>query len=136
MLYLLDTNLCIAAMRNDAIVLQRLSALSPADCMISTITTYELYTGIEKCADPAKELRKVKQLLDTVGELPFDNQAAREAARIRALLERQGRMIGAYDVLLAGHALSAALTLVSANTAEFSRVPGLSLENWQSPSAP
>jgi tRNA(fMet)-specific endonuclease VapC len=104
--------------------------------MISTITTYELYTGIEKCADPAKELRKVKRLLDTVGELPFDNQAAREAARIRALLESQGRMIGAYDVLLAGHALSAALTLVSANTAEFSRVPGLGLENWQSPPAP
>jgi tRNA(fMet)-specific endonuclease VapC len=136
MLYLLDTNLCIAAMRNDAIVLQRLSALSPDDCMISTITTYELYTGIEKCTDPSKELGKVKLLLDTVGELPFDGPAAREAGRIRALLESQGRMKGAYDVLLAGHALSAALTLVSANTAEFSRVPGLGLENWQAPPAP
>ena len=79
---------------------------------------------------------KVKLLLDSVGELAFDGQAAREAGRIRALLESQGRMIGAYDVLLAGHALSVALTLVSANTAEFGRVPGLSLENWELPQAP
>ncbi|MEX2141453.1 MAG: type II toxin-antitoxin system VapC family toxin [Pirellulales bacterium] len=135
MRYLLDTNTCIAAMRQDAPVLQRLGVLTPADCVISTITTYELYTGVKKCADPAKELGKVKLLLDTVGELVFDGQAAREAGRVRALLESLGTMIGAYDVLLAGHALSTALTLVSANTAEFSRVPGLSLENWQLPRA-
>jgi len=136
MRYLLDTNTCIAAMRHDALVLQRMAAVAPTECAISTITTYELYTGIEKCAAPAKELPKVNLLLATVNELGFDEQAAREAARIRALLESQGCMIGAYDVLLAGHARSARLTLVSANTGEFSRVPALSLENWQVPPGP
>src|SRR5271166_2987492 len=99
MRYLLDTNTCIAAMRHDALVLQRMAAVAPTECAISTITTYELYTGIEKCAAPAKELAKVNLLLATVSELGFDEQAAREAARIRALLESQGCMIGAYDVL-------------------------------------
>ena len=136
MRYLLDTNTCIAAMRHDALVLQRMAAVAPTECAISTITTYELYAGIEKCAAPAKELAKVNLLLATVSELGFDEQAAREATRIRALLESQGCMIGAYDVLLAGHARSARLTLVSANTGEFSRVPALSLENWQVPPGP
>jgi hypothetical protein len=54
MRYLLDTNTCIAAMRHHALVLQRLAAVAPADCAVSSITTYELYTGIEKCADPRK----------------------------------------------------------------------------------
>ena len=128
--YLLDTNTCIAAMRHHTLVLQRMAAVPPADCAISSITSYELFTGVEKCADPAKELAKVDLLLATVGELVFDGEAAREAGRIRALLESQGCMIGAYDVLLAGHARSASLTLVTANTAEFSRVPGLKLEDW------
>jgi tRNA(fMet)-specific endonuclease VapC len=133
MRYLLDTNTCIAAMRNVALVVQRMAAVSPGDCAISTITSYELYTGIEKCAHPAKELSKVNLLLATVHQLVFDAQAGREAGRIRALLESQGRMIGPYDILLAGHALSTSLTLVTANTGEFNRVPALSLENWLIP---
>ncbi len=136
MRYLLDTNTCIAAMRHNALVLQQMAAVAPTECAISTITAYELYTGIEKCAAPATELAKVNLLLAAVSELGFDEQAARESARIRALLESQGCMIGPYDVLLAGHARSARLTLVSANTAEFSRVPALSLENWQLPMGP
>ena len=131
MRYLLDTNTCIAAMRHNALVVQRMAALAPGDCAISTITSYELVTGIEKCANPAKELSKVKLLLATVHELVFDAQAARVAGRLRALLEAQGCMIGPYDILLAGQALSAGLTLVTANTGEFSRVPAMSLENWQ-----
>ncbi len=133
MRYLLDTNTCIAAMRHDALVLQRMAALAPMECAISTITAYELYTGIEKCAAPAKELAKVDLLLATVSELVFDGRAAREAARIRALLESLGCMIGPYDVLLAGHARCAGLTLATANTQEFSRVPALDIENWQAP---
>jgi tRNA(fMet)-specific endonuclease VapC len=71
--------------------------------------------------------------LTTVSELVFDGQAAREAGRIRAYLESRGCMIGPYDVLLAGHALSAGLTLITANIGEFNRVPALSVENWQTP---
>lgn len=133
MRYLLDTNTCIAAMRHHASVLRRLAGVAPADCCISTITTYELWTGIEKCADPAREQSKVELLLSTIGELAFDARAAIEAGRIRALLESEGRMIGPYDVLLAGHARSAGLTLVSANTGEFGRVPALSVDDWQAP---
>jgi tRNA(fMet)-specific endonuclease VapC len=136
MRYLLDTNTCIAAMRKDALVISRMAGLSPSDCAISTITSYELYTGIAKCADPGKELAKVNLLLATVHELVFDAPAAREAGRLRALLESQGCMIGPYDILLAGQALAAQLTLVTANTGEFNRVPALSLENWQIPAGP
>jgi len=136
MRYLLDTNTCIAAMRNDAFVLKRMAALSPGDCAISTITSYELATGIEKCANPAKEEAKVNLLFATIGEVAFDATAARESGRIRASLESQGCMIGPYDVLLAGQALVLGLILVNGNTSEFSRVPNLPLENWQLPSIP
>jgi tRNA(fMet)-specific endonuclease VapC len=131
MRFLLDTNTCIAAMRNDPLVLARMAVVTPTDCAISTITTYELYTGIEKCSSPAKELARVRLLITTVKELSFDGPAATEAARIRALLEARGWMIGPYDVLLAGQALSSGLTLVSANIREFRRVPTLSVESWQ-----
>lgn len=131
MLYLLDTNTCIAAMRNDASVVSRLSSLSPGDCAISTITSYELATGVAKCAQPANEAAKVKLLLTTIAQVAFDANAALEAGRIRGLLESQGRMIGPYDILLAGHALSLGLILVTGNTGEFSRVPALQTENWQ-----
>lgn len=136
MLYLLDTNTCIAAMRNDALVVKRLASISPGDCAISTITSYELATGVEKCANPVKEAAKVKLLLTTVGQVAFDTNAALEAGRIRGLLESQGCMIGPYDVLIAGHALSLGLVLVTGNTNEFSRVPALRIENWQQPSTP
>lgn len=131
MRFLLDTNTCIAAMKHHPLVMARLAALAPGDCAISTISTYELHTGVEKCANPAKELAKVALFLATIPELDFDVKAAREAARLRALLEAKGQMIGPYDVLLAGQALVAGLVLVTANTGEFSRVPALSLENWQ-----
>ena len=129
--YLLDTNTCIAAMRNQATVVQRMAALPPGDCVISTVTSYELLTGVEKCAKPANERAKVELLLKTIVELPFDSAAAKEAGRIRAILEAKGQPIGPYDVLLAGQALALSITLVTANTKEFSRVPGLVTENWQ-----
>jgi tRNA(fMet)-specific endonuclease VapC len=116
-------------MRSHPKVVQRMAAVPPGDCAISAITGYELYTGVEKCSNPAKERAKVDLLLKTVQHLPFDFGAAEEAACIRALLESQGQPIGPYDVLLAGQALSASLILVTDNTKEFSRVPGLTLEN-------
>jgi len=131
MRYLLDTNTCVDVMRNHPNVVNRMSAIAPGDSVVSTITSYELYTGIAKCASPAKEQAKVDLLLRTVIELPFDQTAAREAGRIRGLLESQGQMIGPYDVLLAAHALAVGLILVTANTNEFQRVPGLTVENWQ-----
>ena len=129
MRYLLDTNTCISVMRNEPMVVARMSAASPGDCAISTITSYELYTGVEKCSDPSREAEKVGILLKTVHTLPFDAAAAHEAARNRVRLESQGSPIDPYDLLLAGHAIAAGLILVTANTAEFNRVVGLAVEN-------
>lgn len=131
MRYLLDTNTCIDVMRDHAPVVKRFSEQSPDDCALSAITSYELYTGVAKCNSPAKEKAKVDILLRTVHELAFDADAARESAAIRADLEAKGQAIGPYDTLLAGHARSVGLVLVTANTAEFGRVPGLALENWR-----
>jgi tRNA(fMet)-specific endonuclease VapC len=131
MRYLLDTNTCIAAMRNHPKVMQRMSAASPGDCAISTITTYELFTGVEKSANPVKESAKVQLLIQTLQEVEFDASAAKEAARVRALLESQGQPIGPYDTLLAAQALAMSVVLVSANVKEFSRVSGLTTENWE-----
>lgn len=98
-------------MRHQPTVVQRMSAVLPGDCAISTVTSYELHTGVEKCASPNKERAKVDLLLQTVHQLPFDDSAARQSARIRAFLESQGQPIGPYDILLAGHALALSLIL-------------------------
>jgi tRNA(fMet)-specific endonuclease VapC len=117
-------------MRRHPRVLQHLSATSPADCVISTISQYELLVGVAKCAHPAKEQAKVDLLVQTVKVLPFDIAAAEQAAHVRAYLDAQGTPIGPYDMLLAGHALSLSLILVTNNVQEFQRVPGLIVENW------
>jgi tRNA(fMet)-specific endonuclease VapC len=90
---------------------------------------------VRKCADAVAEQHKVERLLGTVHELPFDAAAAAKAALVRATLEGTGSPIGPYDTLLAGHAISLGFVLVTHNTAEFSRVAGLVLEDWQA-SAP
>jgi tRNA(fMet)-specific endonuclease VapC len=129
--HLLDTNTCIHAMRGTASVITAMAAHDPADLAVSSITSYELHAGVEKCADPARERNKVEQLLNTVQQVEFDLSDARAAARIRADLESRGEMIGPYDVLIAGQAVSLGLILVTDNTNEFARVSGLTLENWQ-----
>jgi tRNA(fMet)-specific endonuclease VapC len=131
MRYLLDTNTCIAAMRNHVTVVTRLATISPRDCAVSSITSFELLTGVEKCSHPAQERAKVETLLRTLTELGFDSPAAQASARIRAALETQGIPIGPYDLLLAGQAVVAGLVMVTNNVQEFSRVPGLQIENWQ-----
>ena len=118
-------------MRNHPNVVKRMSAVSPDDCAISTVTSYELHPGVAKCASAETEQAKVDLLLKTVIELPFDPVAAREAGKIRGLLESRGEVIGPYDILLAAQALATGLTLVTANLDEFQRVPGLTIENWQ-----
>ncbi len=131
MQYLLDTDTCIGLLRNKTQIVQQLSMKKPTDCAISTITAYELYTGVEKCADPARERPKVELLLKTIRQMPFDAASGKEAARVRAALESEGQPIGPYDTLLAGQAIATGLTLATSNTHEFSRVEGLSIEDWR-----
>ena len=94
MAFLLDTNTCIQFMRGHEKVVARMSAIHPHDCAISTITAYELFTGVEKCQQPDRELQKVRLLMNTIVEVEFNENAARESAKIRAMLEAQGQMIG------------------------------------------
>lgn len=131
MKYLLDTNTCIALMRRNARVRGRLELLAPGDCAVSSITALELYHGLERCAQPERERAKMDELFATVEVLPFGAGEARHAARTRHTLEQAGIPIGPFDVLIAGHALSAGLVLVTNNTREFSRVSGLAIEDWQ-----
>jgi tRNA(fMet)-specific endonuclease VapC len=128
--YLLDTNTCIAVMRRVPLVVTNMAATAPLDCAVSTVTAYELFTGVAKCSQPLTEGPKVAKFLQTVGKLAFGMAAAKKAAEIRAQLEATGQTIGPYDLLLAGHASSLGLTLVTANTREFSRVVGLTLTDW------
>jgi tRNA(fMet)-specific endonuclease VapC len=130
MTYLLDTDTCIGVLRHRPGMVQRLSRMAPTDCAISMVTVYELFCGIAKAQDPAKERQKVDRFISAVIELPLDRASAEAAARIRAELERQGNLIGPYDLLIAGQALAGGLTLVTNNVGEFRRVSGLNLQSW------
>ena len=130
MTYLLDTDTCIAVLRQKPAALARLQSLSPDDCGISAITAYELFAGAEKARDAKAERAKLDQFFAVVDVLDFDEAASAEAAAIRATLEKAGTSIGPYDLLIAGHALVLGVTLATGNTGEFQRVPGLRLENW------
>lgn len=127
---LLDTNTCIALMKGNEKAVQKLRTLRPSECAISTVTTYELFTGVFKCQNPERERQKVLRLIGGMRMLPFDDAAAMKAAEVRAHLESIGKVCGPYGMLLAGHALSRQLCVATNNVREFSRVPGLSVEDW------
>lgn len=131
MRYLLDTNICIYSLnRRPPEVLERLAQVGPTAVAISVITLLELRHGAEKSQDPAKSHGKLDLFLRAMPVLEFDESAAEAAARIRAALDRRGTPIGDLDSLIAGHALSRDLVLVTNNLREFERVPGLTIENW------
>ena len=130
MTHLLDTDTCIGVLRQQPSMVQQLSQLAPTDCAVSMVTVYELFCGVEKAQDLAKERQKVERFISAVRELPLDRAAAESAARTRADLERKGQRIGPYDLLIAGQALASGLTLVTNNVQEFQRISGLKLESW------
>ena len=127
----LDTHACIAAMRGHPRVLQQLLSVAPNDCGISTVTLYELFSGVESCRQPDVERQKVATFARPLRLLPFDLDAAHHTARIRRHLEQRGKLIGPYDLMLAGQAISLGVTLVTRNTREFSRVPGRPVDDGQ-----
>jgi len=132
MTYLVNTNLCIAAMRGNPKVVQALYDRSPEDCAVSMVSVFELYAGAFRCNDPEREGLKVASFLEPFHLLPFDLDAAMKTAEIRHPLEKAGMRIGPYDLQLSGQALSLDLILVTHNTREFKRVNGLRLEDWES----
>ena len=131
MIYLLDTNVCIAAMKGNPLVQGRWRSHVPSDCGVSTVSLYELHSGIVRCRHPALEQAKVDRLVQPMSLIPFDEEAAKRTAEIRWHLEQTGQMIGPYDLMLAGQALALGMVLVTHHTKEFQRVPRLMLEDWQ-----
>ncbi|HXR08591.1 MAG TPA: type II toxin-antitoxin system VapC family toxin [Candidatus Acidoferrum sp.] len=130
MTYLLDTDTCIGVLRQRPGMLQRLSQVAPTDCAVSMVSVYELFCGLAKAQDPASERQKVERFISAVIELPLDRASAEATAKVRGELERQGNLIGPYDLLIAGQALAGGLTLVTNNLREFQRVSGLNLQSW------
>ncbi|OHB32369.1 MAG: plasmid maintenance protein [Phenylobacterium sp. RIFCSPHIGHO2_01_FULL_70_10] len=128
--YLLDTNLCIRVLRDRPQAVRERFNLEAEGLCISTIVLTELLHGAAKSDRPEHNRREVERFAARLSVLPFDEAAADHAADIRAVLERQGRTIGGYDLLIAGHARSRGLTVVTGNLAEFERVEGLRCEDW------
>ena len=129
----LDTNVVIAYLngRGRRLVERFEAEIQSNDFALSAVVLYELEYGVAKSArrqDNIDRLTVFLQLPITV--LPFEAEDAEEAGRIRAELERSGRPIGPYDVLIAGHARRRGAMLVTANSGEFAHVPGLQAEDW------
>lgn len=131
MTYMLDTNICIYAMKNKPErVLNRLKEELDSGICISSITLAELEYGMKHSSDPTRNEQALLRFLVPLSILPFGASAASEYGEIRAYLQRQGTPIGPLDMLIAGHAKAENLILVTNNVREFERVPDLEIENW------
>jgi len=128
---LLDTNICIYLIKKKPLkVLKKLSEYAVSDIGISSITVAELLYGVEKSSLQERNRDALNGFLAPFEIMPFDDLAAEVYGRIRAGLERKGTPIGSMDMLIAAHALSLGVTLVTNNTKEFKRVPHLQVANW------
>ena len=130
-MYLLDTNICIYVMKNSYPALtQKVLSFDPSNLCISSITVFELEYGAAKSNWGEKTRQSMQMFLAPFNIIVFDSKDATSAGFIRGYLEKQGCPIGPYDVQIAGQAVAKSLTLVTHNIGEFSRVPGLSVEDW------
>lgn len=130
MRYLLDANAVIALLNDkDSRLAQRARQNKPGDIGISAIVSHELFYGAFKSQRAARNVTLVDSLQFEV--LEFDKEDSRQAGEIRAALAVKGMPIGPYDVLIAGQAMARNLILITHNTDEFGRVPGLQIEDWE-----
>ena len=128
---MLDTNICMYAMKNKPEhVLQRLKKELNSGVCISSITLAELEYGMKHSSNPAKNEQALLRFLIPLSILPFGAAAASEYGEIRSYLQDRGTPIGPLDMLIAAHARSEDMILVTNNVREFERVPNLVVENW------
>jgi len=130
-MYMLDTDICIYVIKRKPVsVLKHLESLQPGQLALSAITFAELMNGAKKSQHVEKNVGRLNALNELLEILPFNKQAAITYGDIRSSLEKQGRVIGSNDLLIAAHALSLDCILVTNDQREFNRVDGLKLENW------
>lgn len=129
MRYLLDTNAVIAILKSaTSPIAAQIRRHDPREIVLSSVVTHELYFGAFKSQFPEANLKRLDALRFEV--LAFDKEDSIAAGKVRAALQAAGTPIGPFDVLIAGQAFCRGLTLVTANTREFVRVPGLAVEDW------
>jgi tRNA(fMet)-specific endonuclease VapC len=127
---MLDTNICIYVMRNQPLsARERFDRLRERLCM-SSVSLGELCFGVEKSARRQENGARLASLRQLLPALPFNDEAAEHYGQMRAALEAAGRPAGLHDLQIGAHARSLGLTIVTNNTREFERMPGLKVENW------
>lgn len=129
--YLLDTDTCIYITKHKPInVIKKFQQLQIGAVAMSVVNYGELYYGSEKSMHSKKAHAALEALIGVIPVLPLPQEAGKQYGRIRALLEKSGKLIGNNDLWIAAHCLTLDLTLVTNNTREFQRVPKLRIENW------
>lgn len=132
--YLLDASVVVAMLRNKPVGVReryRQAGKAGDSLAVSSVVLFELWYGVEKSGRVRENTERLRVLLSgDLDLLDCDDEDAQVAGSVRAALEKIGTPIGAYDLLIAGQALRRGLTVVTANTSEFSRVKGLSWEDW------
>ena len=131
MRYMLDTNICIYLIKQKPLqVMEKFNAYAVGDIGVSSITVSELWYGVAKSTRYKTNAQALAQFLLPLTVSPFDDKATEAYGEIRAALEREWQPIGALDMLIAAHAVSLGVVLVTNNEREFVRVPELIVENW------
>ena len=130
MRYMLDTNACIFLMKGNAEILRNYLSNKSFGIAISSITVAELYYGVFNSEHVKKNGTNLTNFLIGLHIVEFDSGSAMEYGRIRADLRKKGSLIGQMDMLIAAHAKSRSLTLITNNIDEFKRVEGLEFEDW------
>jgi len=130
--YLLDTNVCVDFLnRRYPKVTERIRTSSPEDLCLSSVAMAELRYGADRSQRRGENHERIDVLATEIQCLDFDLTAARVYGRIRSALEAEGTPIGPYDMMIAAHAVSQGLILVTDNEREFRRISGLEIENWR-----
>jgi tRNA(fMet)-specific endonuclease VapC len=128
--YMLDTNILIYTIKNRPKKVRDAFKKHADYLAMSTVTLGELIYGAEKSTQSVRNLADIEALAARMDVVPFDSQAAIHFGQVRAELSKSGKLIGPFDLMIAGHARSRGLILVTNNLREFKRVPGLRVENW------
>ena len=128
--YMLDTDMCIFTITRKPAHIKRMFNTHIGQLCISAVTWGELICGAEKSEQVEKNLATLDGFAARLEVLPFDKQASRQFGQVKAELELQGQKIGSYDTMIAGHARSKGLIVVTNNVREFKRVEGVRVVNW------